>query len=186
MGALSEGGEVILFPKARDDAVRPDVDIDRGKRAYDGCHHRYQLVLDIDAHQLLCPNCGKALDPFDWIVDYVQKWDAVNTRYRQAKQQATEAEKRLLELQRVERNLKAKIRRGGLVITSVGARAAYKQLCSLGYILSHQIQTPEDRPVVERRMGMFGYKPDEARRALRELHGICNLTGYPDEEAMPG
>lgn len=177
-------GEVILFPKARDDAVTPDAVVKR--KDWQGCQHNVQLVLDHQAHQLRCPACDQVLDPFDWIENFIAHWEYTNTRYRQACQQAKAAELEVLRLKRLEANTKSRIRKGGLVITSKAARAAHDQLRALGYALGgERIASQADRDRVERRMGMFGYKPDDARLALRELHRICRLEGDPEEEAIP-
>lgn len=185
MSAGDGSGHVILFPKARDEAIKPDVDVKpKSKLSHDGCRHNVQLLLDTEAHQLQCPSCGQVLDPFDWILDYIQKWNYITTRYRQAQQQAAHAEKRLADLERLEKNTKARIRKGGLVITSKGARAAYGTLRALGHAVDAGLRTLEEKHKLEERLSLFSYKPEDARLAFGELHRLCNLEGEPDEKAI--
>lgn len=179
---MKDGGEVILFPKARDEAIRPDVDVK--KSTWQDCQHRVQLVLDDAAHQLICPACNQVLDPFDWIQKYIQNWAYQNSRYRQAVQQAQQAEKRVADLKRAETNTKARIRKGGLVITSKGARAAYEQMGALATILGRYLHG-SDSEAVKEIMRWSGYKPEVAQVAIRELRQLCNLEVADEEIEMP-
>lgn len=125
------GGEVVLFPKIKDgaDAITPPAE--RTKKPYDACRHRRKVLLDKEAHQLTCADCGQVLDCFDWIYDYVGRWDTENTLYRQAQQQRRDAGERLAELLRLERNAKARVRKAGVLLTTPQARKVRDSLGGL-------------------------------------------------------
>lgn len=182
-----DGGDILLFPKIKEgaDAITPPAE-KKPRPLHGDCLHRRKSILDQTAHQLICADCDQVLDPFDWISDYVGRWDRENTFYRQARQQGIDAAKRLAELERLERNTKARIRRGGLVISPGGARAALDQLRALNHLLTDMLReegNPESFKKAEARMRLWGYRPEDGRRALRELSALCGLE-EPPVEAM--
>lgn len=176
---MRDGGEVILFPKAKDEAVRPDVDVKQKK--WSDCQHNVQLVLDQQAHQLICPACKQVLDPFDWITKYIQSWAYQNTRYRQAVQQAQEAEKRLVKLKRAETNAKARIRKQGVLLTSVQARQIKDILSRVGMVLryarSHGSEGAADW------IDKVGVSPEQVSESFKLLYGMLELEDTDEPAA---
>lgn len=175
-----DGADVILFPKAPDDTVEPLSQVKKSTKFECPGQHR-RTTLDLEAHHLLCSDCDQVLDPFQWLVDFTNRWKSENMYYRQSKQQAKELADRVTELQRVERNMKARIRRGGLAISSKGARMALEQMGAMGYALGDKLRTTDDRDELVKRMAHFGYKPDDVQAVLRELSALCNLEDVPDD-----
>jgi hypothetical protein len=124
---VSDDAEVILFPRPYDDAVKPPAE--KPDYVFGGCYHRlYGARLDVEAKRLYCGGCGVEINAFDWIEWYIEQWKHQNTRYRQAKQQADETEKRLASLQRLERNARARVRRVGVALSARDARSIRDQL----------------------------------------------------------
>lgn len=131
MSAGGDGGEVILFPKVKDDdpPIEPPATIKPRPKAWErskGCTHAGRSTLDETAHALLCSDCGQVLDAFEWIRRFVQRWDRVNTDYQQARQQCSATHERLADLERRERNAKARIRKA-TAPELVAARKAVEQ-----------------------------------------------------------
>lgn len=171
---------VFLFPKAHDDAVTPDAVVKR--KDWQGCQHKVQLVLDHEAHQLRCPACSQVLDPYDWIESYIAHWESTNTRFRQAKQQALEAEKRLLDLKRVEKNAKARARKAGVLLTSPQARSILDAFNGLERVLYLCVRNESTVPrevlteeVLRRWFGECGIDKEKFGEVRRYLHDSIEL-----------
>lgn len=185
---MKDGGDVILFPKARDESITPDVDVLKKRTEDFGdrfCQHRVQLVLDQEAHQLICPACNQALDPFTWILDYIRKWARQNTRYRQAVQQANEAETRLLDLQRQERNAKARIRKKGVLLSGPDARLLRDHLrkCSSVLDAAFRYGDEEWQTKMKEWVDVFGIDIAAYREAFKPLNDAIELQLKDEPEA---
>lgn len=179
----SNGGEVILFPRIRDDAVTPPAEVKDSRRSYEPgtCRHdRNRLHLDIEAHQLVCPDCKQVLDPFDWIVKYVNEWARHNTGYRQAVQQEKELRHRVDKLQKLETRVKARIRGAGILLTSGEARKARDQLRAMHSAL---ISAVGDREKAIRMAHLHGFRKDDVAVAFNALDRQLELRDPPEEQS---
>lgn len=184
---MSDSADVILFPKAPDGTKLPPASVRPGAPSFTmdgGCTktgHR-KLELDKEAHQLVCGACGQVLDPFDWIVRYVEKWDRENLGYRQAKQQRKNAEAELARLQRAITNAKARARRPGVNISAGQARTLLGQVEALGRVLMFKADYDQDEWV--RLLDRAGVKRDALVPVTTEIRRQLDLRD-PPAEAKP-
>lgn len=176
MGRLVTDENVFLFPRVKDDSetIVPPGEIVRP--AHDACRHRRQVVLDKAAHQMKCADCGQILDCFDWIHEYVSRWDSENTYYRQARQQRADAVARLAELTKAEKNQKARLRKRGVTLTTAEARALKDVLATLEHIAmsatseDHFTRARMTPAEIKRQIAQIDRDAySAARRALREM-----------------
>ena len=75
------------------------------------CQPRCQAI-SVNEHTrtVTCRSCGKVHDPFDWLVA-ISKWESDVFRHTESLRDALrETERRVTEAERVERNIKARLR----------------------------------------------------------------------------
>ena len=175
---MSEGGELIRFPKAPDDAVKGDLEINDPRRRYgrDECKHPKPLTLDVEAHALVCGKCGQVLDSFDFLFKLTAEWERFNAGYRAARQQERAAVARVKTLERLERNAKARIRKHGVTLTTAQARVVRDQLRGLQYVAIHALGHEE----AVRQARLNGVDSARLHEALDVLNGQLDLTEKPD------
>lgn len=93
-----------------DGAIVPDVE--RKRKAY-GCQHS-KMVLDAQSRRMYCDKskggCGEEVDLYEWIEKLIADWDRWTTGYRQARAQAQRAGKAQVEVERLERNAKGRLK----------------------------------------------------------------------------
>jgi hypothetical protein len=63
------------------------------------------------ARCLRCQGCEQVIDPVDWIEHLAMEWDMYVMRWRQARARTRGAEERLEEVERLERNARARLKR---------------------------------------------------------------------------
>lgn len=97
-------GGNLKFPdmKTKLVAVKPELE-----QRY--CKH-LQLELHPDIRLLLCTKCKLWLDPFDFLVNYAGKAMLLEATIRYMREEKDKLSKTLTELQRQERNAKARLR----------------------------------------------------------------------------
>lgn len=159
-----DGADIIVFPVIPgSDAIGPPAEIKEKPKGWQypkpECVHR-KPVLDMTAHRLVCKDCKQELDCFDWIVDYTRRWARFNTEYRQAMSQRDEAIKRVAELERVERNIKSRIRRPGVTLTRGQLRKIRDTMRALrravDYALRDRVTTEDERHKVRNELKLLG------------------------------
>lgn len=162
-------GDLIPFPKAPDDTEAGPLKAKRRDRyPMEGCKHPRPLVLDQEAHELRCGECGQTLDIFDFLFDLTGKWELFNRGYRAARQQERATLARLENLKRLERNAKARIRKGGVVLTSAQARVVRSQLVGLQGVAVRAVGSVEETRRLARLNGVDEERLVEALALLRE------------------
>ena len=92
--------------KAREDGAP----ITRRRDYSKTCRH-LQAVVDDVARTVTCDDCGAELDPIAVLESLAQNHDRYAAARDRAKQEAKQAEERLAELRRQEKNAKARARR---------------------------------------------------------------------------
>ena len=189
-----DGAQIIVFPTIPGgDAIGPPADVKEKNPSFsvDKCTHR-KTTLDLTAHRMYCSDCEQELDCFDWIVDYSRKWRRFNTEYRQAIKQADEARQRVDDLERVEKNAKARIRKQGVILTSGQARRIRDNYRAFGRALNDayrdRLQTEDDRHKLRVELKLMGVDFEEAPKAFRVLDDQLELrhTEAPITPALPG
>jgi hypothetical protein len=175
-------GEVIRFPKAPDDAERGPLRTRRRRRGFDpeACKHPHPLVLDEEAHELRCGKCGQTLDIFDFLLDWIARWESYNLGYQAARQQERAARSRVETLKRHEKNAKARIRKGGVVLSVAQARVVRDQLVRLQHVAIEAVGSLEETQRLARLGGVDAERLREATRILGEQ------VDLPDEHRVAG
>lgn len=180
-----DGAQIIVFPTIPgSDAIDPPAEI-KEKRMWhlDNCRHR-RHTLDETAHRMYCSECRQEVDCFDWIVEYTRKWARFNTEYRQAIKQADEARTRIAELERIEKNTKARIRKQGMILTAGEARLIRDQYKALQSALTHayhdRLEDEDSRHKLRNELRMFGLDFDKQRSAIRPLDDQIELRDTED------
>lgn len=95
---------VQLFPDDGDD----DAPVTRTEEAF--CAHRL-IRIDKSAHRTFCRECGREVDPFDFLLRLAGEWDRWQRAEKEAKRRAFEAQARLEDVLRLEKNARARVKR---------------------------------------------------------------------------
>lgn len=74
------------------------------------CLHE-QVCLDRDAHKVLCRRCDREVDAFAYLNRLAGDWDRYVRHRKEAKRRADEAHNRLLELLRLEKNARTRLKK---------------------------------------------------------------------------
>lgn len=108
-----DGAEIIdLFPGAeKTDADAPLRTRPRDPDAREVYCRHLRLELDMKPRRVYCRDCAQEIPAFDALNTLRGEWESYVTARRTAKRQARAANERLAELQRQERNVKARVRR---------------------------------------------------------------------------
>ena len=73
------------------------------------CKHT-QVTVDEDDRIINCTGCGKALDPFDWILRIANKEESIFQHAKRVDDETNIRRKAITELKRIETNYKGRIR----------------------------------------------------------------------------
>lgn len=170
---MNDLGDLIPFPKAPDGAETGPLETKRrDPYPIEGCKHPRPLVLDQEAHELRCAECGQTLDIFDFLFDLTAKWESFNNGYRAARQQEKATLARVENLKRLERNAKARIRKAGVVLTTAQARVVGQQLRALQYVAIKAVGLDE----AKRQARLSGVEVDRLREAEAILRDQLDLN----------
>lgn len=80
------------------------------KRREKFCRHRHVIAVE-KTRMLECDHCGATIDPFDFIWDWANERVRFRYQNRELQLQCKETQKRLDDLKRQERNIRARIKR---------------------------------------------------------------------------
>ena len=102
---MPEADVVRLHPDR--DLQDDDAALHRRHQSLD-CRHR-RATIDDDAHKLFCRDCDREIDPIRFLTDLMGRWE-IHVRHRkEAARRANEAQTRLDEILRLERNARARL-----------------------------------------------------------------------------
>lgn len=110
-------GDVHVFPITREIARRlderdgPDAPVLSAPPPEPGACKHPRATLDVDARRLSCSVCDQTLDPFAWIDALASDWDGYVRRWRLARDRVRDLEKLVADLERQEKNARARVRR---------------------------------------------------------------------------
>jgi hypothetical protein len=112
---MTDYGDVRVFPispevaKRLDEADGPDAPVRGVPRIPGACRHE-RTTLDLASRALTCAECAKVLDPYDWIDRLAREWDVYVYRWKSARVKVRALEKAVADLERKEKNAKARVR----------------------------------------------------------------------------
>ena len=98
---------VELPPRDPDAEIEPPI---RRVRSRNACYHK-KVIMDADARTLACKDCGSMVDWVDWLDTLVREWERYVYHWRDTRRKIREADARLAELLRLERNARARLGR---------------------------------------------------------------------------
>lgn len=110
-----EHGKLFVLPYSSEKAKRldmvdgPDAPVER-KAGHRDCRHK-QVELDVVGRVIRCKECEQVIDPIDWIETLSREWERYVYRWRSARAKCEGIEKAVEELERVEKNARARLRR---------------------------------------------------------------------------
>ena len=104
---MAEADVVRLHPDR--DLEDDDATLHRRRQSRD-CRHRRATIHD-DAHKLFCRDCDRELDPIRFLGELMGYWEHHVRHRKEAHRRMVEAQTRLDEILRLERNARARLGR---------------------------------------------------------------------------
>lgn len=77
------------------------------------CRHKHIIVCE-KSRTLECDTCRAAIDPFDFMLRWAKEDRSLEYRMKQLKEELKRLGEKLGELKRMEKNVKARLRRAGV------------------------------------------------------------------------
>jgi hypothetical protein len=145
------------------------------------CRHQHGAI-DEAAHRL-CRDCGDEIDPLDFLLGLVGKWDWVRRERAAAGAKARLAANELADVERRLKNAKARLRKEGVLLSTADARRARDQLRALARTLPNLLRDvlgedfSEARRKAEQTAKLCGYRQEDARKAVSALEAALGDVG---------
>lgn len=156
VGVAEDGefAEVVPFPSRDDDERARDeaeLQLVYGEDSCAGGHRR--AGVHEPTRRLVCRDCGAELDPFDFLAELARDRERIHGAIRRLKGRREWLEGRVADLERLERNAKARLRtvRRALELYGAGQAAGTEMLVALRRELRGAgVDPPAARRVLER------------------------------------